>query len=69
MHQLFRGTTVIPVLTIARAADAVPLASALLRGGLRVLEVTLRTPDAPAAIREIARQLDSDRPVRRWRMQ
>lgn len=57
MHQLFRGTTVIPVLTIARAADAVPLAAALLRGGLRLIEVTLRTPEAPVAIREIARHL------------
>jgi 2-dehydro-3-deoxyphosphogluconate aldolase / (4S)-4-hydroxy-2-oxoglutarate aldolase len=57
MHEIFQGTTVIPVVTIARAADAVPLAGALLRGGLRVIEVTLRTPEAPAAIRAIARAL------------
>ena len=57
MHEIFHGTTVIPVVTIARAADAVPLASALLRAGLRAVEVTLRTPEAPAAIREIARRL------------
>jgi 2-dehydro-3-deoxyphosphogluconate aldolase / (4S)-4-hydroxy-2-oxoglutarate aldolase len=57
MHEIFQGTTVIPVVTIARAADAVPLAEALLRGGLRTLEVTLRTPEAPAAIRAIARAL------------
>jgi 2-dehydro-3-deoxyphosphogluconate aldolase/(4S)-4-hydroxy-2-oxoglutarate aldolase len=57
MHEVFQGTTVIPVVTIARAADAVPLAEALLRGGLRVIEVTLRTPEAPAAIRAIARAL------------
>jgi 2-dehydro-3-deoxyphosphogluconate aldolase / (4S)-4-hydroxy-2-oxoglutarate aldolase len=57
MHDLFRGTAVIPVVTIARAADAVPLASALLRGGLRVIEVTLRTPAAADAIREIARRV------------
>ena len=56
MHEIFRGVAVIPVLTIARAADAVPLAAALVRGGLRVIEVTLRTPEAPAAIREIARR-------------
>jgi 2-dehydro-3-deoxyphosphogluconate aldolase/(4S)-4-hydroxy-2-oxoglutarate aldolase len=54
MHEIFRGTTVIPVLTIARVADAVPLAASLLRGGLRLIEVTLRTPDALAAIRAIA---------------
>jgi 2-dehydro-3-deoxyphosphogluconate aldolase/(4S)-4-hydroxy-2-oxoglutarate aldolase len=57
MHEIFQGTTVIPVVTIARAADAVPLAGALLRGGLRVIEVTLRTLEAPAAIRAIARAL------------
>src|SRR5690348_583977 len=57
MHEIFQGTTVIPVVTIARAADAVPLAEALLRGGLRVIEVTLRTAEAPAAIRAIARAL------------
>jgi 2-dehydro-3-deoxyphosphogluconate aldolase / (4S)-4-hydroxy-2-oxoglutarate aldolase len=57
MHEVFQGTSVIPVVTIARAADAVPLAAALLRGGLRVIEVTLRTQEAPAAIRAIARAL------------
>ncbi|HEX7968958.1 MAG TPA: bifunctional 4-hydroxy-2-oxoglutarate aldolase/2-dehydro-3-deoxy-phosphogluconate aldolase [Stellaceae bacterium] len=57
MHEIFRGVAVIPVLTIARAADAVPLAAALVRGGLRVIEVTLRTPEAPAAIREMARRV------------
>jgi 2-keto-3-deoxy-6-phosphogluconate aldolase len=33
----------VPVLTIERQADAVPGARALVRGGLRVLEITLRT--------------------------
>jgi 2-dehydro-3-deoxyphosphogluconate aldolase / (4S)-4-hydroxy-2-oxoglutarate aldolase len=37
---------VIPVLTVERAEDAVPLAQALVGAGLRVLEVTLRTPAA-----------------------
>jgi len=59
MHDIFRGTTVIPVVTIARAADAVPLATALRRGGLGVIEVTLRTPEAISAIEEIARHLPS----------
>jgi len=45
---------VIPVLTIERAADAVPLARALVAGGLPVIEVTLRTKAAPDAIRAIA---------------
>jgi 2-dehydro-3-deoxyphosphogluconate aldolase/(4S)-4-hydroxy-2-oxoglutarate aldolase len=45
---------VIPVLTIERAADAVPLARALLRGGLPILEITLRTGVALEALRAIA---------------
>lgn len=44
---------VIPVIVIDRVADAVPLAQALLAGGVRVLEVTLRTPVALQAMREI----------------
>ena len=47
---LFKQAVVIPVLTIERLEDAVPLARALVAGGVRVLEVTLRTPVAmPAA--------------------
>lgn len=42
---------VIPVLVIEREEDAVPIARALVAGGLRVLEVTLRTPAALGAIR------------------
>jgi 2-dehydro-3-deoxyphosphogluconate aldolase/(4S)-4-hydroxy-2-oxoglutarate aldolase len=41
---------VIPVLVIDRVEDAVPIAEALVAGGLPVLEVTLRTPAALAAI-------------------
>ncbi|MGE3148092.1 MAG: bifunctional 4-hydroxy-2-oxoglutarate aldolase/2-dehydro-3-deoxy-phosphogluconate aldolase [Pseudorhodoplanes sp.] len=44
---------VIPVLTIVRLADAVPLARALVAGGLPVIEVALRSPVALAAIRAI----------------
>jgi 2-dehydro-3-deoxyphosphogluconate aldolase / (4S)-4-hydroxy-2-oxoglutarate aldolase len=43
---LFMQATIIPVLTIERVEDAVPLARALVAGGVRVLEVTLRTPVA-----------------------
>jgi 2-dehydro-3-deoxyphosphogluconate aldolase/(4S)-4-hydroxy-2-oxoglutarate aldolase len=57
MHALFCGVTVIPVLTIERESDAVPLARALFEGGLSLIEVTLRTPAAPAAIAAIAREL------------
>jgi 2-dehydro-3-deoxyphosphogluconate aldolase/(4S)-4-hydroxy-2-oxoglutarate aldolase len=44
---------VIPVLTSARAGDAVPLARAILAGGLNVVEITLRTPAAIDAVRAI----------------
>ncbi len=54
---LMRVGPVIAVLTIERAADAVPLARALAAGGVKVLEVTLRTPDALAAIAAIAREV------------
>ncbi|MCW3836673.1 bifunctional 4-hydroxy-2-oxoglutarate aldolase/2-dehydro-3-deoxy-phosphogluconate aldolase [Sphingomonas canadensis] len=48
-----RTSPVIPVLVIEDAATARPLAEALVKGGLRVLEVTLRTPAAIEAIREM----------------
>ncbi len=44
---------VIPVLTIERAETAVPLARALVKGGLPVLEITLRTEAALEALRAI----------------
>lgn len=48
---------VIPVLVIERIEDALPLAQALVDGGVRVLEVTLRTPVALEAARLIAAQV------------
>src|SRR5262245_38195954 len=54
---LLTGTPVVPVLTIERVEDAVPLARALAAGGLPVLEVTLRTRAALGAIEAIARQV------------
>jgi 2-dehydro-3-deoxyphosphogluconate aldolase/(4S)-4-hydroxy-2-oxoglutarate aldolase len=48
---------VIPVIVLEREADAVPLARALVAGGVRVLEVTLRTKAALACIEAIARQV------------
>ncbi|SLN38973.1 KHG/KDPG aldolase [Roseivivax jejudonensis] len=52
---LCRLAPVIPVLVIDDAAQARPLAEALVAGGLPVLEVTLRTPAALDAIREMAK--------------
>ena len=51
---LLGRTPVVPVLTIEDAAQAVPLAGALVSGGLAVMEVTLRTAGALAAIKAIA---------------
>ncbi|QYM73980.1 2-dehydro-3-deoxy-phosphogluconate aldolase [Pseudochrobactrum sp. Wa41.01b-1] len=48
------GQTVIPVLLIDKAADAVPLARALAKGGLPAIEITLRTSAALDAIRAVA---------------
>jgi 2-dehydro-3-deoxyphosphogluconate aldolase / (4S)-4-hydroxy-2-oxoglutarate aldolase len=48
-----KSAVVIPVLTIERLEDAVPLARALVAGGVRVLEVTLRTPVAIEAAKAI----------------
>lgn len=48
---IMRVAPVIPVIVIDDVAHAVPLAEALVAGGLRVLEVTLRTPAALPAIR------------------
>jgi 2-dehydro-3-deoxyphosphogluconate aldolase / (4S)-4-hydroxy-2-oxoglutarate aldolase len=48
---------VIPVVALEDAEDAVPLARALVAGGLPVIEVTLRTPAALAAIERIAAEV------------
>lgn len=45
---------VIPVLIVESERDAIPLAQALVAGGLPALEVTMRTPSALAAMREMA---------------
>ncbi len=57
MHAIFHSISVIPVVTIEREQDAVPLARALRDGGLPVIEVTLRTQSALAAIAAISAEL------------
>lgn len=52
--EVFASGPVVPVLVIENVEDAVPIANALLAGGIKVLEVTLRTPAAIDVIREIA---------------
>ena len=55
IETIMRLAPVIPVLVVEDAADARPIAEALVAGGLRVLEVTLRTPAALDVIREMAK--------------
>lgn len=49
---------VMPVMVIQDLEDAVPLAKALVAGGIKVLEITLRTPIALEAIRLISQQVE-----------
>ena len=57
IETIMRTAPVIPVIVIDDARHAVPLAEALVAGGLRVLEITLRTPAALDAIRAM-KQVD-----------
>ncbi len=54
---LFAQGPVVPVIVIKDLATAVPLAKALVAGGVRVLEVTLRTPVALEAIELMAKEV------------
>ncbi|MCP3801724.1 bifunctional 4-hydroxy-2-oxoglutarate aldolase/2-dehydro-3-deoxy-phosphogluconate aldolase [Allokutzneria sp. A3M-2-11 16] len=56
-HELLEISPVVPVVVIDDEAHAVPLAQALLRGGIGVIEVTLRTPAALRAIERIAEEV------------
>ncbi|MBX3566854.1 MAG: 2-dehydro-3-deoxy-phosphogluconate aldolase [Rhizobiaceae bacterium] len=55
---LLGGQPVIPVLKIDRVEDAVPLARALARGGLPMIEITLRTADALECIRRASAEVE-----------
>jgi len=57
MRDMLALSPVIPVVTLKDAADAVPLARALLAGGLKVVEVTLRTSAGMEGIRRIAAEV------------
>jgi 2-dehydro-3-deoxyphosphogluconate aldolase/(4S)-4-hydroxy-2-oxoglutarate aldolase len=55
--QVMQDAPVIPVIVLTDVNQAVPLARALIAGGIRMLEVTLRTPQALACIEAIAREV------------
>ncbi len=54
MQDIMRSSPVMPVIVIDQIEQAVPLARALVAGGIRVLEITLRSVHGLAAIRAIA---------------
>jgi len=54
---VMRDAPVIPVIVLHDVAHAVPLARALVAGGIRMLEVTLRTPQALSCIEAIAKEV------------
>ncbi|MFB9902502.1 bifunctional 4-hydroxy-2-oxoglutarate aldolase/2-dehydro-3-deoxy-phosphogluconate aldolase [Allokutzneria oryzae] len=56
-HDLLEISPVVPVVVVDDEAHAVPLAKALLRGGIGIIEVTLRTPAALPAIERIAEEV------------
>jgi len=56
LERILRASPVMPVIALERLDQALPLAEALLEGGLSTLEITLRTPVGLEAIRLISRQ-------------
>ena len=56
-RQVMQDAPVIPVIVLNDVAHAVPMARALVAGGIRMLEVTLRTPQALACMEAIARDV------------
>ncbi|MEQ1738880.1 MAG: bifunctional 4-hydroxy-2-oxoglutarate aldolase/2-dehydro-3-deoxy-phosphogluconate aldolase [Methyloglobulus sp.] len=56
--EILTACPVMPVMVIQNLDDAVPLAKALVAGGIKVLEITLRTPIALEAIRLISQQVE-----------
>jgi 2-dehydro-3-deoxyphosphogluconate aldolase/(4S)-4-hydroxy-2-oxoglutarate aldolase len=55
--EVMQDAPVIPVIVLQERAHAVPLARALVAGGIRMLEITLRTPVALACIEAIAKEV------------
>ena len=53
IREILVASPVMPVIVLDRVDDAIPLAEALVSGGIRVLEVTMRTPAAIECVRAI----------------
>lgn len=56
-HELLKDHPIIPVVILDDVSQAVPVAEALLAGGVSMMEITLRTEAAPAAIESITRDV------------
>ena len=54
LHKIIENCGIIPVVVLDDAANAVPLAKALLAGGINICEITFRTAAAEESIRQIA---------------
>lgn len=57
LQNLLTKSPIVPVVTLEKAEQAVPLAEALLAGGIGVIEITLRTEAGLASIAEVAKKV------------
>lgn len=57
IEEIIKISPIIPVVAIENKEDAIPLAKALIAGGINIMEVTLRTPEALQAIDLIAQNV------------
>ena len=57
IFDLLKANPIIPVVVLHDSTDAAPLATALIKGGIKVMEVTLRTPAALDAIEQIRQKV------------
>lgn len=55
-HDAIQEVPVIPVMVLQRVSDAIPVAEALIAGGISIFEITMRTEAALAAIEQIAKR-------------
>ena len=58
-QQVMEVSPIVPVIALERVEDALPLAEALLEGGIAVMEITLRTPAGLLSIEQIAKNMPS----------
>ena len=57
IKKIFTDVKLLPVVTLARSEDAVPVAEALQAGGINIIEITMRTEAALESIRKISKSV------------